>query len=72
MKASFIFATSACALVILCVYLAILLSCGMGPDSPAACNDPANIDAHRFLVGAAIAYLAVGLVLWFVRKRTAK
>jgi hypothetical protein len=50
-----------------CVYvmeLLIMLRCGLGPDSPVACNDAADRDAVIALIVAGIIYLLGAAAFW--------
>jgi hypothetical protein len=57
------------AIVATYAWLCILMSCGMGPDSPAACNRIADSDAHIFSISAWVAY-AIFTVIYWRRKRS--
>jgi hypothetical protein len=50
------------------VWLQILLQCGMGPDSPAACNVRADQQAVIFGVLAPIGYALLAVVYWRHRR----
>ena len=50
-----------------CAYVAFLLitlRCGLGPDSPAACNDAADRDAAIMLMVAGVVYLIGAAAFW--------
>jgi hypothetical protein len=55
-----------------CVYimeLLIILRCGLGPDSPVACNAAADRDAQTALIVAGVVYLLGSAAFWLRRRR---
>ena len=67
--ASFIIASATFWLAIGAGYTLITFQCGMGPDSPSACNDLADQEARYFLIAMAAIYLA-GLAYFLRKTRT--
>ena len=53
------------------VWLQILLQCGMGPDSPAACNAQADSQSYIFIMAALVGYLLLAIVYWHHRRTKA-
>ncbi len=69
MKVLIFLVTSAIyALVASFIWIQILLSCGLGPDSPAACNDRADHQAAIFAGIAIIVYGLFVIVYWRFRR----
>jgi len=60
----FLLATGAYAAVACVIYLGLLLQCGLGPDSPAACNDSADRQSASFVVGSLIFYAVLAFAYW--------
>lgn len=54
------------------IWLQILLQCGLGPDSPVACNDKADRQSFSFVVGAVLFYLILSVGIWWPRGKNAK
>jgi hypothetical protein len=54
------------------VWLQIVLQCGMGPDSAAACNVQADAQADIFVMAALLAYLLLAIVYWHHRRTKAQ
>ena len=52
------------------VWMQILLQCGLGPDSPVACNQRADDQAFWFLLGAVALYVVFLIYIW--RRKRAK
>ena len=52
------------------VWMQILLKCGLGPDSPAVCNQRADEQAFWFSVGAVALYVVFSIYIW--RRKRAK
>jgi len=46
------------------VWLLIALQCGMGPDSPVACNERADQQAHLFALGSITVFLILSFFFW--------
>jgi hypothetical protein len=51
------------------IWFSIKLSCGMGPDSPLACNMNADYQASLFLVFLLVGYGLFSLMYWSRRFR---
>jgi hypothetical protein len=60
----FLLATVIYALVGAFVYLGILMKCGLGPGSSAACDITADRQGTAFLVGAIIFYAVLAFGYW--------
>ena len=60
----FVVLSVAYAIVACFTFLALALRCGMGPDSPAACNDVADRQAFSFAVGALVFYAILSVGYW--------
>jgi hypothetical protein len=60
----FIGASVLYALIAYFIYLTLILQCGLGPDSPASCNDAADRESFSFAVGAVVFYAIVSVGYW--------
>ncbi|MCW3798127.1 hypothetical protein OMW55_09955 [Sphingomonas sp. BN140010] len=61
---AFVSTTAAYALAATIIYASILLHCGLGPDSPAACNNMADRQGAAIRVGAIIFYAVLAFAYW--------
>ncbi len=50
------------------VWFPILLSCGLGTDSPVACNAEADFRAKVFVAGAVAFYGVATFIYWRLRR----
>jgi len=60
----FIGASVVYAIIAYFIYLALTLQCGLGPDSPTACNDVADRQSFSFAVGAVVFYAILSVGYW--------
>jgi len=70
-KALFFVCASA-AYLLIAYFVAIILmgECGMGPDSPIACNDAADRQILSFAVGAIVFYAILSVRYWWPRRHS--
>jgi hypothetical protein len=52
------------------IYRGLTLQCGMGPDSPAACNDGADRQSFSFALGAVVFYAVSSVGYWRYRSKS--
>ena len=50
------------------IWMLILLQCGLGPDSPVACNERADSQAFWFVIAAVAFYLIVSIAIWRLKR----
>ena len=68
-RAIFISVSVMWAMVGAIIWAAIQFDCGLGPDSPEACNIEADSKARRFLIFLPIAYAIFAATYWSRRAR---
>ena len=64
-----IFVVASFAYAILAYFIALFLAlqCGLGPDSPMACNATADRQVFSFAVGAIVFYAILSVRYWWPR-----
>jgi hypothetical protein len=65
--AVFVAASLAYAVVAYFIYTGLILQCGLGPDTPSACNDAADRQSFSFAVGAVVFYAVLSVGYWWRR-----
>jgi hypothetical protein len=63
----FVAASFAYAVVAYIVYTGLILQCGLGSDSPTACNAAADRQSFSFAVGAIVFYAVLSAGYWWRR-----
>jgi hypothetical protein len=66
----FISASVGYAIVAFFIFFLLILQCGLGPDSPVACNDSAETQAFSFAVGAFVFYAILSVGYWRYRSKS--
>jgi hypothetical protein len=66
----FVCASAGYAEVAYFIYVAVLLQCGLGPDSPAACDAAADKQSFDFAVRALVFYAVLSVGYWRCRSKS--
>jgi hypothetical protein len=66
----FVAASALYALVAYFVFLALMLQCGLGPDSSSTCDASADRQSFSFAVGAVVFYAILSVGYWRYRSKS--